>query len=87
MQLQAFEGYLEDGRFYPSKQPIQKMGKVRAILTILEEPADDLSTSQAESYTNWHNRLKATIAASLDEDLPDITRSKDMHLAFTICKC
>ena len=79
MQLQAYEGYLEDGRFYPSRQPIRKMGKVRAILTILEEPIDDVSISQEESHTNWHNRLKTAITASMDEDLPDIVRSKDMR--------
>ena len=79
MQLQAYEGYLEDGRFYPSKQPMRKMGKVRAILTILGEPVNDEVTPQEEHYAAWQNRIKAAIAASMDEDLPDFVRSKDMR--------
>ena len=79
MHLQTYEGYLENGRFYPTKQPMKKTGKVRAILTLLEEPTDDVSISQEEPYNVWQNRLKAAIAVSMDEDLPDIVRSKDMR--------
>ena len=79
MQLQAYEGYLENGRFYPSKQPMRKMGKVRAILTILEEPAEDAAPLQEESLTAWQDRLRAAIAASMDEELPDFVRGKEMR--------
>ena len=79
MQLQAYEGYLENGRFYPTRQPMKKTGRIRAILTLLEEPMDDISVSHEEPYSIWQSRLKAAIAASMDEDLPDFVRSKDMR--------
>ena len=80
MQLQAYEGYLENDRFYPSKQPMRKFGKVRAILTILEDPANDKNvTQEEESYAAWQMRLREAIEASKDEYLPDLVRSKDMR--------
>ena len=39
MQVQAFEGYWENERFYPFGKPIRKPGRTKAILTFLSEPA------------------------------------------------
>ena len=36
--MQACEGYVEDGKFYPLGNVLRKSGKLRAILTILDEP-------------------------------------------------
>jgi hypothetical protein len=41
MQVQTFEGYWENGGFFPFNQPIRKQGRERAILTLLGEPAQD----------------------------------------------
>ena len=79
MQLQAYDGYLENGRFYPSIQPMRKMGKVRAILTILEDSTGDESVPHDEPFAIWQNRLKAAVAASMDEELPEFVRSKEMR--------
>lgn len=38
MNMQAYEGYLEDGRFYPIGQPVKIKGRHRVILTVLDEP-------------------------------------------------
>ena len=75
-QTVVYEGYVENGRFYPLKQPILELGKVRAILTVMNEPVNVIAE---DSYTAWHNRLKKAIADSMDEDLPDIPRLKDMR--------
>ena len=36
--MQACEGYVKDGKFYPLGNIVQNPGKLRALLTILEEP-------------------------------------------------
>ena len=38
MQLQTYEGYWENDRFYPIGQPVHKTGKQKVILTFLNEP-------------------------------------------------
>ena len=38
MQVQSFEGYWENERFYPLGQSIRKSGRQKAILTFLGEP-------------------------------------------------
>ena len=76
MQAIAYGGYLENGRFYPLRQPIRKQGKVRAILTVLDEP---IKVQTEDIYAAWHNQLKEAIAASMDEELPDIVRSKEVR--------
>ena len=79
MQAIAYEGYNENGKFVPFKQPIQKTGKVRAILTVLNEPVKDDYIQADDSFTTWHMRLKELIADSMDEELPDLVRSKVMR--------
>ena len=85
MQVQAFEGYWENGQFYPLGQMASKTGKLRAILTVLNEPVRDINTAPGEPYTEWLNRLNEAIALSADEDLPDIPRSKAMRSPINFC--
>jgi len=79
MQAQAYEGYVEDGQFYPQETPIRLTGRFRAVLTVLDVP------TQAETNPHlrmeWLNRLEAAIALSADEELPDwaFERSKEMR--------
>ena len=79
MQIAAYEGYFENGRFFPLSQPVLETGKVRAILTVLDEPVKNELIQLDDSFVNWHNRLKRAITASMDEDLPDIIRSKELR--------
>ena len=44
MQAQAYEGYIENGRFYHSGNVNQLTGRRRAIITILDEPIPKTST-------------------------------------------
>jgi hypothetical protein len=79
MQVQAFEGYWENERFYPLGQMERKSGKLRAILTVLNEPAHEGKAVSDEPRVAWLNRLDEAITLSLDEDLPDMQRSKAMR--------
>ena len=35
--MQAYEGYLEDGRFCPIGQPVNLAGRRRVVVTVVEE--------------------------------------------------
>jgi len=79
MQAQAYEGYVENGQFYPREIPIRLTGRFRAVLTVLDVP------TQTETNPNlrmeWLGRLEAAVALSADEELPDwlFERSKEMR--------
>ena len=79
MQAQAFEGYVEGGQFYPKETPIRLTGRFRAILTVLDVPAQ--TTTALSSRMEWLNRLEAAVSLSADEELPDwpFERSKEMR--------
>jgi len=79
MRVQAYEGYWEHGQFYPLAPTVRKSGRTRAILTVLDEPAREEGSISEESHAIWHKRIKEAIALSMDEDLPDIIRAKDMR--------
>ena len=53
--MQAYEGYIENGRFYPMGQPMKLLGRRRVILTVLDEPAP----ASKESPKKWKGNLSA----------------------------
>ncbi|MCL1883275.1 MAG: hypothetical protein FWF81_05930 [Defluviitaleaceae bacterium] len=79
MQAQAYEGYVEGGQFYPKETPIRLTGRFRAVLTVLDVPAQ--VTVGSSSRIEWLNHLEAAVALSADEELPDwpFERSKEMR--------
>jgi len=46
--LQAYEGYLEQGRFYPIGPQISIQGRRRVIMTVLDELMNDKPDTWAE---------------------------------------
>jgi hypothetical protein len=48
--MQAYEGYFEDGHFYPVGRTAQVTGRRRAFVTILDEPARDKPDTWAELF-------------------------------------
>ena len=67
MQVQAFEGYWENERFYPLGQPIRKPGKFRAILTLLDEPIQ-ISVPEVASTGEMPDGFTSLVAkVGLDE--------------------
>jgi len=39
--MEAYEGYVENNQFYPSVQTMNVIGRRRAVITILDEPAQE----------------------------------------------
>jgi len=78
MQVQAIDGYLENGQFYPIGQIERKSGRIRAILTVLDEPIKQEEILPDESRLAWLNKLKEMILGSMDEDFPDLPQRKPM---------
>jgi len=39
--LQTYEGYLENGKFYPIGQPVNMQGRCRVIITVLDKPISE----------------------------------------------
>jgi len=78
MRAQAYDGYVERGQFYPSETPIRLDGRFRAVLTVLDVPAQ--SDNAMHLRMEWLDCLEAAIAKSADESLPDwpFKRSKEI---------
>ena len=65
MKAQAYEGYFEDGRFYPTEQRISIEGRRRALITIFDEPSTENEHAQA-----WQEFLEE-IQKIDDEPVPE----------------
>ncbi len=65
--MQAYEGYLEDDRFYPIGQPVGLKGRRHVIITVLEEPRRDVKeNTQAKAWREFFEAVNAD-----DEPIPD----------------
>jgi len=63
MQSQAYDGYFENGKFYPTNTPIRIPGRFRAVLTVLDLP------SQGDTSTDWVDELEYMIKEDVSEKL------------------
>jgi len=68
--MQAYEGYFENGQFYPMMQAVRTFGRRRAFLTILDEPV-----TNNEHLKAWQEFFKE-IEEIDDEPLLEIERVK-----------
>ena len=64
--LQAYEGYIENGRFYPLGQPLDIQGRRRAIITVFDEPHRQDTNASPAVWLAEFNRL---LEDSGDEEL------------------
>jgi len=65
--MESYEGFYEDGRFYPVGQTINIKGRRRVKLTVVEEPiAEQSETSQAAA---WREFFEAVNSSS--EEVPE----------------
>jgi len=67
--LRAYEGYFEKGRFYPIGAPMSIEGRRRAIVTILDEPAEGKADT-------WSELDKIVSEMQEKPHLEDFTRCK-----------
>ena len=63
MAMQTCEGYVEDGKFY-SLNTLQTRGRYRAFLTILDEPAPEISKEDKAFWVEFYQKSDD----SADED-------------------
>jgi hypothetical protein len=68
--MQTYEGYYEEGRFYPIGQMSGLSGRRRVLITILDEPEHDNATARRLSAIDG---FFAAIDAS-EEDVPEFER-------------
>ena len=71
--LQAYEGYLEEGRFYPVGPPVRLHGRCRVVVTVLddttpeqEEAPECEETEQAAAWRVFFDTVNAC-----DEAIPE----------------
>jgi len=70
--VQAFEGYIENGRLYPVGLPAGITGRRKAIITILDEPPNEPTSD--EHALAWEEFLLEIEAC--DEEVPEFERVK-----------
>ena len=63
MQVQAYEGYVEGGQFYPKEKSINLTGRFRAVLTVLDIP------TQEDTSTDWADDLLRMVKEDTSEKL------------------
>ena len=64
--MQACEGYVENGHFYPIDTLMSSTGRWRAVLTVLDEPVREELQSDSISWIDEFNRL---VDESANEEL------------------
>ena len=74
--MQAYEGFFEDGRFTPTGQAVNIRGRRRVVMAVYDDPAPPSTTALRAA---WLDKLNTAIGLSLDEELPDLTRSTVMR--------
>ena len=70
--MQACEGYVENGKFYPVGRTLFSTGRRRAFITILDEPArDDETVRRLAALDTFFAAIEAC-----DEEVPEFERVK-----------
>jgi len=65
--MEAYEGYYEDGRFYPVGQTITIKGRRRVRMTLVEEPVTEhQETAQAAAWREFFEAINAS-----NEEVPE----------------
>jgi hypothetical protein len=70
--MQAYEGYFENGCFYPLEQTERLPGRRRAFITILDEPArEDVIAGRLSALDEFFANIEAS-----SEEVPEFERVK-----------
>ena len=65
--MQAYEGYVENGQFYPVGQDIRIQGRRRAFVTVLDEPVKSPKIEDDKAF--WAEFDRMTAESSDENDL------------------
>ncbi len=63
--MQAYEGYWENGQFYPVGNTAKTPGRRRAFLTVLDEPAKQPESKDASAF--WEDRQRIDEEIELED--------------------
>jgi hypothetical protein len=65
--MQAYEGYFENGRFFPIGPQVSIPGRRHVIVAVLDEPAQRTDeTAQAAAWREFFDAVNAS-----DEEIPE----------------
>ena len=73
--MQAYEGYFENGRFYPAEQTMRVTGRRRAVISIFDEEGTATqirSQKQLEAFRRFVAANKAVTDEPIDEEFDEI---------------
>ena len=74
--MQAYEGFIENGRFYPLGQTLSIKGRRRVVMTVFDDPApEQTETLQAKAWREFFEAVNAS-----EEEIPDTLSGS------TVCK-
>ncbi|MDR0272433.1 MAG: hypothetical protein LBI27_03850 [Clostridiales bacterium] len=62
MQAQAYDGYFENGQFFPKIEPLNLSGRVRAILTIIPEESSEMLDYSSLSQEQFNIEMEKGLA-------------------------
>ena len=68
--MQAYEGYFENGQFYPIGQTVHIKGRKRAIINILDDEVPETQTRSQKQYEALQ-KFSAAMKEITDEPLDD----------------
>ncbi|MDR1687685.1 MAG: hypothetical protein LBS21_03625 [Clostridiales bacterium] len=81
MQTQAYDGYFENGKFFTAgRRTIRLPENKRIIITVLDDPVENMQENEQESRLAWLKRLDEAIKESSDEELVYFPRSQEMRI-------
>ena len=69
--MQAVKGYVENGQFFPTGKVAQLPGRIKAVLTILDEPAE---ISKPQNELDLWKDIDRLVDAASGETMPDFPR-------------
>jgi len=82
MLAQAYEGYFRNGEFYTAEQTIKIPEGKKVFITIIDEFITDIENREEsqgmkdkDTRVKWIEKMNTAIRLSLNENLPDMTRS------------
>jgi hypothetical protein len=65
--MQAYEGYLENDRFFPIGQPVKLQGRRRVILTVFDDAVHEpKEKQQAKAWREFFDTVNGS-----DESIPE----------------
>ena len=73
--MQAVKGYVENGQFHPLGAVALLPGRIKAVLTILDEPSEIPADKEKAERLEWLRKFDEACKEAASEDMPDFPRA------------